>query len=242
VLAAVLGKLGLVWALAAVLGKLRLVWALAAVLGKLGLVWALVVAPETREPVWVWVVVPVKRELVWVLVVVLATLAPAWVSEPVKREPAWVWDLVTRGPVLELDRPCGKLSLSQMGFRLPEQRYHLCTRVPGFAEDLTSPSGSRFGIEIATEQHHQIYEFANILLACDSIRRCALDSVLDRFPELCLALGLALSREEFIQMHKHPAFELLHFYAREFGELGRSDCQGSVSLRYLRVEALAAAR
>jgi hypothetical protein len=203
------------WVLAVVPAKPGLAWALVALPGKLGLAWALAVVPAKPGLAWALVVAPAKPGLVWVLAVVLAKLGLALVLAvvPGKREPAWVWGLVTPGPVSGLDRPCRKLSLSQMGFRFPKQRSHLCTRISGLAKNLIGPSGSRFRIEIAAEHHHQIYKFANISSAGDSIRGRALNSILDRFRELRLACGLALSREELVEMHKHPAFELLHFYS-----------------------------
>ena len=158
VLAVVPAKPGLAWALVALPGKLGLAWALVALPGKLGLAWALVVALGKPGLAWALVVAPAKPGLALVLAVV-----------PGKREPAWVWGLVTPGPVSGLDRPCRKLSLSQMGFRFPKQRSHLCTRISGLAKNLIGPSGSRFRIEIAAEHHHQIYKFANISSAGDSI-------------------------------------------------------------------------
>jgi hypothetical protein len=171
VLAVVPAKPGLAWALVALPGKLGLAWALVVVPAKPGLVWAWVVVPAKPGLAWALVVALGKPGLVWVLAVVPAKLGLALVLAmvPGKREPAWVWGLVTPGPVSGLDRPCRKLSLSQMGFRFPKQRSHLCTRISGLAKNLIGPSGSRFRIEIAAEHHHQIYKFANISSAGDSI-------------------------------------------------------------------------
>jgi hypothetical protein len=95
------------WELAVVPRTLGLAWALAVVPQTLGPVSAL--APVKLAPVWVLAAVPGKRELAWALVVVPAKPGLALVLElvPVKREAAWVWELLTRGPVSELDQPLG---------------------------------------------------------------------------------------------------------------------------------------
>ncbi len=118
----------------------------------------------------------------------------------------------------ELDDDIGvgkSLCLSQMPLRGPKQVTHFLCGRSSAGEYLAGPGQASIGIEITTENDHHVDVLADVALGCNLISRRALDAIPYYFAQPYFTHSLALGREEFRQMGKHPSSEFFYFPLRK---------------------------